>query len=263
MAQIMFEVFKVPSLYIVQQSVLSLFASGRTNGIVLDIGYGVTHAVPIFQGYALPHAIRRMGVAGKDVTEKFQRRLANMKMKVNDYHTMNKMKEETCFVKSICNEGNDPSEVAHFELPDETIVDIAPQPRAMAPEVLFRPSLLPDTHPEHESSGIHEMVHKSISMCDKDLASELYGNVVLAGGTSMIPGLSFRMHQELSALNPNANLRMVPSFTTRERGYNTQRKLAAWIGGSMFASLPTFDNLVVTKQDWEESHETIVHRKCF
>lgn len=74
-AQILFETFNVPALYTAVQAVLSLYASGKTTGIVLDAGDGVSHAVPVFQGFAIPNSIRRIDVAGRDVTEHLQQLL--------------------------------------------------------------------------------------------------------------------------------------------------------------------------------------------
>jgi actin-related protein len=66
-AEIFFEAFNVPALYVQVQAILSLYASGRTTGVVLDSGDGVTNAVPVYEGFALPHAVTRIDVAGQHV----------------------------------------------------------------------------------------------------------------------------------------------------------------------------------------------------
>ena len=57
MTEIFFETFNVPAFYLSIQAVLSLYSSGKTTGVVLDSGDGVTHTVPIYEGYSISHAI--------------------------------------------------------------------------------------------------------------------------------------------------------------------------------------------------------------
>jgi centractin len=71
-AEIFFETFNAPAMFFAPQAILSLYASGRTTGLVLDSGDGVTHAVPVYEGFALPHAVVRMDLAGREVTNHLQ-----------------------------------------------------------------------------------------------------------------------------------------------------------------------------------------------
>ena len=75
MTQIMFEVFNVPCLYAQNQAVLSLYAGGRTTGVVLDSGYGITHSVPVYEGYAIPSGIERINISGEHMTQEMQKQL--------------------------------------------------------------------------------------------------------------------------------------------------------------------------------------------
>jgi len=271
MAQIMFETFKVPGFYIATQAVLSLYASGRTRGIVVESGADVSHAVPIFEGYALPHAILRLEMGGVDISDflhhSFQQKSVNGTDGITLSHEIVKdIKEKLCYVapQNLAAEKNQPQSEKPYELPDGQIISIGRQDRVVAPEALFEPSMLGGDHAAHGSDGIAVICHNAISKCDLDLQQDLYGAVVLAGGTSMLPGFGDRMFNELTSRAPDGTrIRMIPDLQGRERGYNSQRKQAAWIGGSMFASLPTFGQIQITKQEWEDCHESIVHRKCF
>jgi len=269
MAQIMFETFKVPGFYIVSTPVLSLYASGRTRGIVVESGADVSHAVPIFEGYALPHAILRLEMGGKDISELLTKEFAE-KSSSNQYQLSQEIvkdiKEKLCYVapQSLEAEKQKNDTTKPYELPDGVIISISKEDRFKTPEALFNPSLLGPEHASSGSDGIATLCHNAISKCDADLQTDLYGAVVLAGGTSMLPGFGDRMHYELTARAPEGtNIKLIPDLQGRERGYNSQRKQAAWIGGSMFASLPTFGQIQITKQEWEDCHESIVHRKCF
>lgn len=277
MAQILFESQRACGFYFMNQSVLSLLASGRTRGVVVEVGHGSSHATPVFEGFALPHASVAFNAGGVDLSHRLHKLLAKRGHAFHAFqlHTISAIKESTCVVaprmkgSSGSNQGGDDDEenAKAFELPDGTLLQVDRQTQAGPAELLYRPQELGDDHPMKPTKGLHECVAASIAMCDKDLQSDLYGAVVLAGGTTMLPGFCRRFQQELQAVTPSkragAALKVVPDPDVRERGYNSHRRLAAWIGGSLFASLSTFKEVHVTKQEWEEYHEAILDRKCF
>lgn len=277
-AQLMFETFKAPAVCVANSAVLSLFASGRTRGVVLESGAAVSSAVPIFEGFALPHATLQIHTAGQDVTKHMQDELIK-KGYTLDFDIVRDMKEKLAVVTVPNGSGGAAAEggnvdPAEFELPDGSMITVDTASRTGSAG-----SLLFDSSPRTtvgglvagqsagaaaEGGGLAALVHKSIIMCDKDLRDDLFSNIVIAGGNTMTPGFLERMKYELvriSQLGTSANL--VPDSRGSERGYNSQRKHAAWIGGSMFASLSTFNQVTITKQEWLESdNSSIVHRKC-
>lgn len=260
-AQIMFETFKVPALCFFNSSSLSLFASGRTRGIVLECGAGVSHAVPVFEGFALAHAIRRAEIAGSDVTSSLAGELNSQGLdRTLNMDVLRDIKERLCFVNGLRASQQTPTLLGgdiEYELPDGSMVQIAGECRAKAPEILFTR--------DAERTPLQQLVVQSIGMCDRDLQTDLRESVVLAGGTTMLPGFCSRIKEELVKAYPAESVRVVPGPNpcgTAERGYNSQRKHASWIGGSMFASLDTFKEIRVMKQEWEDD-ESAIHRKSF
>ncbi|KAI5929416.1 Beta-centractin [Manis javanica] len=252
-AEVFFETFNVPALFISMQAVLSLYATGRTTGVVLDSGDGVTHAVPVYEGFAMPHSIVRVDIAGRDIS-RYLRLL--LRKEGIDFHTsaefevVRTIKERACYL-SINPQKDEAleTEKVQYTLPDGSTLDVGPA-RFRAPELLFQPDLIGD-----ESEGLHEVLAFAIHKSDMDLRRTLFANIVLSGGSTLFKGFGDRLLSEVKKLAPKDV--KIKISAPQERLYST------WIGGSILASLDTFKKMWVSKKEYEEDGSRAIHRKTF
>ena len=253
----MFETFEVPALYVAVQAVLSLYSSGRTTGMVFDSGDRVTHIVPISEGHVLPHATHRINIAGWNITNHLESLLKERGYSLRnnaEREIVRDVKEKLCYVSVDFNEEmNKPSASSviekSYELPDGQYITVGNE-RFRAPEALFQPSLV-----ELNIDGVDETIHKAIMECDLDIRLDLYSNIVLSGGNSMYPGIEERMTKDLiKKTGPSIIVRVFAPF---------DRNFSAWNGGSVMSCVSSFQQMWITKAEYEEAGPSVVHKKCF
>ena len=263
MTEIMFEKFEVAEFYVCLQACLALYASGLTTGMVLDSGDEVTHAVPIYEGYALPHAIKRLDFAGRELTDYLMKMLNasdhSFSTIISEHETVRDMKERCCYISTVeqqscASASTSTSRIdvqSTYKLPDGSEVKLGDE-QFQCPECLFKPSLCVGK----DLPGIQDIVHQSIIACadEADLEKRLYQNVILTGGSTCFSGLPERLKKELETLSYSPkNVRVeCPNFC----------KYGAWRGGSILGSLRTYRSMWITKAEYEEEGPDIVHRKC-
>eukprot|EP01084_Bolivina_argentea_P160590 279634_1 len=290
--QIMFESFNVPQYYTGTQQVLSLYASGRTTGIVLDAGYNI-YIVPIYEGYAEPHATLRQDIGGKDVTQYLKKLIlknnnqSSLDIKFDDFRKMKEqyayvaengvenelrkpMCDPTCIIsgylreihsgftsvdiENICNQyfGESNKYIRcknKYKLPDGKVIKFSDE-MFNCTEIFFNPKLIE----QDDMEGIDRLLFSSIMKLDVSLRKDMYFNVILSGGTSLLPAFGTRIKNKIKTLAPDS--------MTIKVSVPAECKYSAWIGGSILCSLSTFQEMWITKQEYDECGPSIVHEKC-
>jgi len=253
-AETFFETFRAPAVFFAPPAVLSLYASGRTTGVAIDVGEGLTQVVPVYEGFALPHSVVRSDIGGRDVSNHLQllMRRSGLAFRTSaEVDLVKTIKEEVCYVASDPSkeeESINNNSSTQYQLPDGQVVSLAAE-RFRAPEILFRPDLTGS-----EEIGVADALVNSVMKSDLDFRSTLFEQVVLAGGSTLLPGFGERFLNEVRSRAP---------VHTRIRIFSSPERMnSAWTGGSILASLATFKNMWVSRADYEESGSRILHRKA-
>ena len=266
MAQTMFETFETPAMQTCMQPLLSLFASGRTVGCVLESGHGKSHIVPIYEGCAISNHIRSVNLGGYDVTGHLMKSItyenhaelynvSNFKK----FEIAKDIKEKLTYVaeyydeelrgwKTAFGEGD-----RQYELPDGQVIVVGRAERFTSSELLFQNVNGERNEVFGSSDGLHTYTYGAIRKCLDDIQNDLFRNIVLSGGNTMLPGFAYRMTKELGVLTANSVRLNVIS--------PPERKYSAWIGGSILASHSSFNSYFISKAEYDESGPYIGYRK--
>ena len=258
MIEVMFEKYGFDSTYIQIQAVLTLYAQGLLTGVVVDSGDGVTHICPVYEGFALPHLVRRLDIAGREVTRYLIKLLLLRGYAFNhtaDFETVRLMKEKLCYVGyDIATEQKLAQEttflVEPYTLPDGRVIRVGGE-RFEASEALFQPHLV-----NVEGQGIAELVFNAIQSGEMDMRQELYRHIVLSGGSTMYPGLPSRLEREIKQLYLE---RVLKGDTVRLSKFKIRiedpprRKDMVFIGGAVLADvMKDREDFWMSKAEYQE-----------
>ena len=257
MAEVMFETFKCPAMYISIQGVLSLHSYGHVTGVAVDCGADVTQIVPIIEGYSIPNGTSCLPIGGHDITLYLLKLLAENGVIFSTKHCIEdicRVKEKLCYVAANFDKEMEMARKSQglrqtYTLPDNHTITVGSE-QFCCPEILFQPQIL-----GRNFDGIHKMCCASIIKSNQpdEITRDLFRNIALSGGSSMYPGLPYRFSQEINTLAPSYVHPNVLAVDSRANN--------VWIGGSIVASLTAFQDMWLTKQEYQENGPLYIHNK--
>ena len=254
MTQIMFETFNVSKFFVASQSSLALYSNGKTTGVVIDSGENVTHSIPIYDGYPLPHAVKRIEMGGRNLTENLMKLLSKSELDFSDLKTrelVRRIKERNCYVALDFEKEKEKQKSSvekRIELPDGKIIKIDQQ-RFECIEALFRPELM-----GFFSSGLSQRLYHSILSLDIDIRASLFENIYLSGGNTLLDGFKERLEKDLSSIQSKYKVKV---------NAPPERRYSSWIGASIISSFSSFQHYFISKEEYDDSGPSLVHRKCY
>ena len=267
MTDLLFNDFSVPFVFFGTASVLSLYAYGKTDGILMESGDGLTQISTVLNGYKVDHGTEKVNFGGSDVTDFLKILLRKSGLYLNsssEDSILNEMKKNICQVSTNIGQKinflqrintnnaikNAKTDETCYILPDGKPIAVGTE-RFLAPELLFNPSLAGFNHP-----GLPELLESVICKIDSDLTRSLSNTIYFSGGNTQITGFVDRFAKEMSALVGEKTSRylIVP---------NMNRAFLAWQGGAIVSQMNSFSKLWISRKDIEEFGDRIFMIKSF
>ena len=248
--QIMFEEFQVASLSFGLSSVCSVVGSGRLHGTAVNLGGGTCIVSPVYDGYPICSSIHCLNLAGDDITEHLMNILNREGSAIINWETAKHIKESMAYIAPESQMDVSQTPKSSYALPDGQLLTLGGERHACI-EPLFSPALM-----EKEGLGLHQCIssaYESLIRCKQE--TKPFSNLILAGGTSLLPGVKERLQRQLSPLLPPG---VSPSYTLLPN-----RRHLSWHGASLISTMSTFGEETYTQEQYEESGPSLVHRKIY
>eukprot|EP00439_Symbiodinium_sp_Y106_P021299 s1350_g2.t1 len=254
----LFEELRVPAVQVVHSGALALYATDRRTGLVIEVGDGVAQTVPLFDSYVVTNAVQRRDFGGRDLTaylgELLQRELGYKEALADEvwWTQLQTVKERMCRVATqhAPVSRQDPVQ-QEYKLPDGKVLDWEQGLLSQCAEALFQPGQ--HLKLDEEAVGIHKMAAGSVLACGLDIQKSLANSVVLSGGSTLFPGMCQRVQEELQRLLPSA----VKAKVTRV----AKPTYAAFMGGSILASMPDLQRTFMTRSEYLEYGASFIQSK--
>jgi actin len=248
MANILFETFNCPAVYFMPTPILALYSIGKTTGIVLDSGYDVTNVMPVFEGYSIREAIKTELYGGKAIVDElmkiYEERVPSLK---GNSSVGTSIKENECSVLSSQGHARArPAAATVYNLPDGQSLPLGKELTEI-PEQMFNP-----IEGGYSKVSLQQLIANSIADCDEWLHHEMADNALVVGGNTHLTGFMDRLNDEAAKVCPTG----IKIDVLEDRVYPT------WIGGSIFASLNTFHDTCITRDEYLKLGSSVVTRKC-
>ena len=240
----MFETFKVRGLILSHPTLLSLYSCGKFDGLSIEFGDGSTQFSAIINGYEDSQYCERINIGGKDITKSFGKYLntkgTNDKVPILNKSILRDIKEKSGYIPFDYNEELKSFKPFDYELPDGTHIMINEKRIKYPMSWIFEPKLK-----FREEKSFPEICNDLIMKCDLN-KTKLYSNIILSGGNSMFKGLPEKFDRQIRALAPSSFKKIINVIASPER------KVSAWIGGSILAAISTSEQILIKKEKYEE-----------